>query len=80
MNRRGFLSALIGGTLTSAVAGTAYAQYYVPSEPPPREWDDRRDRYDRYRRDRYEREREWERERRRRYYNRRWQDDEDDDG
>lgn len=77
MNRRGFLTALIGGTVASAVtAETAYAQYYVP---PPHEWEDRRDRYDRYRRDRYEGEREWERERRRRYYRRRWRDDEDED-
>lgn len=77
MNRRGFLTALLGGTATSVVAlETAIAQVFLPFDPPPpREWDDRRYRYERYRRYRYEREREW----RRRHYRRRWRDDDDDD-
>lgn len=76
MNRRTFLTALIGGAVTSAVAAeTAYAQYYVPYDRRPHEWEDDRDRY---RRNRYERERDWERERRRRDYRRRWDDEEDD--
>lgn len=77
MNRRGFLTALIGGAVTSVavVVDTANAQFFPPFDPP--EWEDRRDRYERYRRHRYERERE--RERRRRYYRRRWRDGDDDD-
>lgn len=79
MNRRGFLTALIGGAVTSVavVVDTANAQFFGPFEPP--EWEDRRDRYRRYRyereRERYRREREW----RRRSYRRRWRDDDDDD-
>ena len=73
MNRRDFLTALIGGTITSAAAaGAANAQFFEA----PSEWEDR---YERYRRYRYEREREREWERRRRYYRRRWRDDDDDD-
>ncbi len=75
MNRRGFLTALLGGTVASvAAAETAYAQYF---EPP--EWEDRRDRYERNRRYRWEREREREEERKRRYYRRRWRRDNEDD-
>ena len=75
MDRRGFLTALLGGALTGAVVvESAQAQFFTPFEPPaPPEWEDRRDRWERRRRER------WEREQRRRYYRRRRREYEDDD-
>lgn len=75
MNRRSFLTALLGGALTSMfVAERAQAQFFTPFEPPPPPgWGDRRDRWERHRRER------WEREQRRRYYRRRRREYDDDD-